>query len=123
MASVPPPVPPQSPIPAAPPRPVGAATGKDDPVSVLIPYKNPQALISYYVGIFALLPLIGIPLAFTSIVFGWKALKFRKLHPESHGTVHAWVGIGLSLFSFLYNIPIALGFVAAIYLGITEAYD
>lgn len=124
MSSVPPPVPPRSPIPP-PPRVADLAPGRsgDDPVSVIIPYKNPKALISYYTGIFALVPLIGIALAMASIVYGYQGLKFRKEHPGAHGTAHAWVGILVSAFSLLYNIPLLILFVFGIIVTITGTMD
>jgi hypothetical protein len=64
-------------------------------VNSLIPYKNPQALISYYLGVFALIPCLGIPLAIGAIILGILGLKYRKTHPTAGGTAHAWVGIVL----------------------------
>jgi hypothetical protein len=59
----------------------------------LIPYKNAQALWAYYLGIFSLIPFLGIPLAVAAIVLGIRGLLLANKHPESKGRVHAWVGI------------------------------
>ena len=65
----------------------------DDPVSVIIPYKNMPALVSYYLGVFSLIPCLGIPLAIGAIPLGIMGLKAAKANREAHGTAHAWVGI------------------------------
>lgn len=108
MASAPPPIPAGSPIPPPPPRPLsGAQSNQNDAVSYIVPYRNPKALIAYYLSIFALLPLIGLPLAIGAIILGAQGLAYRRAHPESHGTAHAWVAIGLAIVSMLYNVPMA----------------
>ncbi len=67
----------------------------DNPVSVVIPYKNPKALIAYYCGIFSLIPCVGIPLGIVALILGILGLKAANAHPSAHGKVHAWVGIVL----------------------------
>ena len=38
----------------------------DNPMSVVVPYKNPKALIAYYCAIFSLIPCLGLPLGIQS---------------------------------------------------------
>jgi len=64
----------------------------------LIPYKNPKALIAYYLGIGSLLIF---PLGFVSIVLGFMGLADRKRNPVIKGSVHAWIGIILGGLSIL----------------------
>ncbi len=78
-----------------PPRNEGDATGG------LIPYKNPHALIAYYLGIVALLPLIGLPFGIASVILGVMGLSRRKKNPIIKGSVHAWIGIVFGVFSML----------------------
>lgn len=68
-------------------RPEGDATGG------IIPYKNPYALIAYYCGLFALFPVLGLFLGIAGFVLGIMGLKHRARHPETKGSVHAWIGI------------------------------
>src|SRR5262245_53515655 len=73
----------------------------DDVGAGLIPYKNPQALSSYYLGFFALIPLIGILFAPVAVVLGLLGLRYSRQSPEAKGGVHAVIGLvlgGLSLF-------------------------
>lgn len=69
-----PPVVPQSPPPMAPPTQAGSVgVGQalsPDATGGVIPYKNPAALIGYYVGVFGLVPMLGVPLALAAIVLG-----------------------------------------------------
>ena len=74
-------------------RPSGISEG--DATGGLIPYKNPKALIAYYLGVGA---LVIFPLGFVSVVLG---LADRKRNPAIKGSAHAWIGIVLGGFSFL----------------------
>jgi len=65
----------------------------DNTLGGLIPYKNVQALFAYYLGVFSLIPCIGIPLGIAALVLGIRGLKYAKLHPETKGKAHAWAGI------------------------------
>lgn len=64
-----------------------------DPAVGAIPYKNPPALIGYYLGVLSLIPLIGFPLGIAAFIFGLLGLKKRKANPAIKGRVHAWIGI------------------------------
>lgn len=89
----------------------------DDPLTRLIPYKNGYALGAYYVGLAALLPLIGLPLGITALVLGILGVRHAKAHPEARGAVHAWVGIvlgaGLGLFWGVVTVLLGIGIVLA----------
>ncbi len=78
------------PPPAAPPT---AVQPPDNPMSVVVPYKNPKALIAYYLAIFSLIPCLGLPLGIAAFILGILGLKAAKAHPSAHGKVHAWIGI------------------------------
>jgi uncharacterized protein YqgC (DUF456 family) len=69
-----------------------AGTGGDATGGV-IPYKNPPALIAYYLGVFSLLPCIGLFLAIPALVLGIIGLMKRNANPAVKGSVHAWIGI------------------------------
>lgn len=86
---------PSASAPVYPPQNEGDATGG------LIPYKNPHALIAYYLGIVSLLPLIGLPFGIASIILGVMGLKKRKQNPIIKGSAHAWIGIVFGAFSLL----------------------
>ena len=66
---------------------------QNDPIANIVPYKNRMALISYYLGVFSIIPCLGVLLALASIPLGIMGLNFAKKHPDSKGTVHAWIGI------------------------------
>ena len=80
------------------------APASDSPVSVVIPYKNPKALIAYYFAIFSLIPCFGLPLGVAAFILGILGLKAAKAHPESHGKVHAWIGIILGGLCVIGNL-------------------
>ena len=100
------PAPPQQPWTSAPPPPSTppyAGSGGDAPLSGLIPYKNTNALVSYYLGIFSILPLIGLPMAIVALVLGIKGLKHAKANPAAKGGAHAWTGIITGVLFGLFN--------------------
>lgn len=83
-----------------------------DTASAIIPYKNPPALIAYYIGLLAFcmscIPIIGAVVGCTSLVLGIIGLRKRKADPRIHGSVHAWIGIVLGAFAILLSIGITV---------------
>ncbi len=77
------------------------STGVVDPSAqegpALIPYKNPAALVGYYLSIFSCIPFIGLILGPIAIFLGIRGLIQVSRHPERKGTVHAWIAITLGL--------------------------
>lgn len=107
--------PPPPPVPAAPMigPPVASSGGAFEAV---IPVRNGSALAAYYLGLFSLVPFIGVPMGVVAVVLGIKGLQFGKANPGVHGTVHAWVGIICGgfwalVYAFL-TVAIVLGAIA-----------
>jgi hypothetical protein len=75
----------------------------EDATGGLIPYKNPTALVSYYVGILSLIPVLGLVLGPTALILGVMGLRYAKAHPRARGTVHAIIGIVLGTLATLGN--------------------
>lgn len=65
----------------------------DPNYSGMIPYKNGKALLSYYLGLFSILPAIGMVLGIIALVLGVKGLSAAKAQPQIKGKGHAWAGI------------------------------
>jgi hypothetical protein len=63
------------------------------PMSGMIPYKNPPALIGYYVSIFALLPFVGVLFGIPAVILGIIGLRKRLKDPKVRGLAHAWIAI------------------------------
>jgi hypothetical protein len=91
-----------------PPMPVTAMSGDSSrdaaPLSGIIPYKNPPALMAYYFGVFALAPCLGLLLGPAAFVLGIIGLKRASRHPEQKGKVHAWIGILLGSLCSILNL-------------------
>ncbi|MBM4128248.1 MAG: hypothetical protein FJ247_13085 [Nitrospira sp.] len=97
-SSPPPPV-----MQTSPPPPV-----QGDSTRGLIPYKNSNALAAYYLGIFGLIPVLGLVMAIVAIGFGVSGLKKWKQNPIIAGSVHAWIGIILGVISVGYHALLIL---------------
>lgn len=102
-------------------QPVRAQSGQQSPVEGdatggIIPYKNPKALIAYYLGILSGLPLIGIPVGLAALILGIMGLRDRSRNPVIKGSVHAAIGIGCGGFFFVLwsvvAVIIVIGLVA-----------
>ena len=74
-----------------------SSASEGDATGGIIPYKNPKALIAYYLGIFSGLPIIGLPLGIAAFVLGIMGLRDRKRNPAIKGSIHAGIGIGCGL--------------------------
>lgn len=93
------------------PAPPPAAAGADYTFGGLIPYRNSRALWAYYLGVFSLIPFLGIPLGFAALVLGILGLKYAKAHPEARGKIHAWTGIILGgICGIGYTVGMAAAF-------------
>jgi hypothetical protein len=91
----------------APPPMQGDGTGG------VIPFKNPNALTSYYIGLFSLLPILSFVMGPAAIVLGIKGLRYAKTYPVVKGQVHAWVGIVCgTLWTLVYYSMLLLGLLA-----------
>ncbi|MGH7200611.1 MAG: DUF4190 domain-containing protein [Planctomycetaceae bacterium] len=98
-----PPPSPQPPYPYPPPNyQQGDATGG------LIPYKNGAALAAYYLGIFSLIPVVGILLGIPAVILGIVGLKRARENPHVKGGVHAWVGIVMGSLMTLLWLAVAV---------------
>jgi len=89
------------------PRTPPAATG--DATGGIIPYKNPAALIAYYLGVFSIIPCFGALFGIPAFILGIVGLAKRRKNPVIRGAVHAWIGIVVGgLMSLLWIVVIAL---------------
>lgn len=99
---IPPPLPTQGP---------GDATGG------LIPDKNRPAQAAYYLGVFSLIPLIGMVLGLAALVLGLEGLRLAARRPEVNGKVHAWVGIIVGGFFGVGYLSLIVQIIAAVVYG------
>ena len=86
-------------------------------MSVVIPYKNPKALVGYYLGLFSIMPVLGMILGPVALVLGVMGLRDRARNPEIHGMAHAIVALVVGGIGTLMN----LGIVTLIIIGITNS--
>lgn len=80
-------------LPTSSSRPDGQPQEEGDATGGLIPYKNPKALIAYYLGIFSVFPFVGI----AAFVLGIMGIRDCRRNPAIRGGVHAGIGIGCGL--------------------------
>ena len=85
-----------------------------DATGGVIPYKNPQALIAYYLGIASGIPIIGLPFGIAAFVLGILGLRARNRNPVIKGSIHAGIGIGCGCFFSILWIVAIVGMIAAI---------
>src|SRR5262245_51403513 len=81
---------------------------RSDGIEALIPYKNPKALLAYYLGVFALIPCLGLALGPAAMVLGVLGLKYRNQHPTAGGTGHAIAGIVLGTLVLLAHLAVGI---------------
>lgn len=109
---------PPNPYQATPPfeQPQRYPVNEGDGTGGLIPYKNPHALIAYYLGLFSLFPCLGLLLAIPAFILGIMGLQRVKANPVIRGTVHAWIGIIMGgLMTLVWSASILFLLIAAAY--------
>ena len=86
----------------------GHISSSNDAMATIVPWRNKCALIGYYLGIFGLIPILGVPLAMGGIILGGLGIRHWKNNHRSHGLVHSIVaivcgciGLGISLLLIL----------------------
>ncbi|MCH2161368.1 MAG: hypothetical protein MK085_05795 [Phycisphaerales bacterium] len=87
---------------AVPPRsPEGLGAGAPPPNAMdhVIPVRNGPALISWYLGVFSLIPFLGIPLGIAAIITGAIGLKKSKAANVKVGFWHGLLGMLLGILS------------------------
>ena len=70
-------------------------TAKTDATGGVIPYRNPPALIGYYLGVFSLIPypIVTCPMGVVAFLLGCAGLAYRARNKAARGSLHALVGI------------------------------
>ncbi len=98
-----------------PPVPGRPRNTQEEAVATVIPYRNPMALAAYYMGIFSILPLVGLFLGAAAFVCGILGLRHASRNEGAHGRAHAAIGIGCGglLFVVQLIIVVAVVFFAA----------
>ncbi len=85
----------QQPVQATPTYPQQAP--HDEAIATLIPYKNSPALIGYYMGVFGLIPFLGLPLSIAAVILGFIGLNKNKQNPQVKGKGHAITALILGI--------------------------
>ena len=80
----------------------------NEAMSTIIPWRNKYAIIGYYIGIFGLIPLLGIPLALCAIVLGILGIGQWKKNHRAHGLAHSIIAIGCGLLGTLITLGLIL---------------
>jgi GYF domain 2 len=86
----------------------------NDAVATIIPYRNPKALIAYYLGLFSLFPFLGFFLGVAAFILGLQGLGLARKHPETKGKVHAWIGVLCGGIFGLFNMLLILLLIVSI---------
>src|SRR5262245_55463443 len=85
-----------------------ATPPKSDGLVSLIPYKNSRALASYYLGIFSLIPVLGVFLGPAALILGTQGYEYARRRPEAQGKAHAVIGTALGALTTLANWGVVL---------------
>jgi hypothetical protein len=75
----------------------------DGAVSTIIPFHNGMALTAYYLGVFSIIPGIGLLLGPMAIIFGIVGLRRVRANPQIKGTGHSITGIVIGSLTTLAN--------------------
>jgi hypothetical protein len=91
-------------------QPIGSST--DSRAPALIPYKNPAALVGYYLSVFSLIPVVGAFLGLAAVGCGIAGRRAYRRDRRHGGAAHAWVAIILGSLTSLVNWGILIAAIA-----------
>jgi hypothetical protein len=105
------------PVEDVPARPVRRRKVRREPdaIETLIPYRNGKALAAYYLGIFGLIPVLGLLLGPLALIFGILGLSYSRTYPSARGGGHAIAGIVLGSLEIVGHIAIIILIVLGIF--------
>jgi hypothetical protein len=87
----------------------------ESPASALIPYKNPPALIGYYLAVFSLVPVLGVLAGIPAVICGIVGWRRRLRDPRVRGLAHAIIAVVLgSITTLVYSLVIVLMIIGSI---------
>ncbi|HEY7326578.1 MAG TPA: DUF4190 domain-containing protein [Gemmataceae bacterium] len=92
----------------------------DEAISTIIPYKNARALTAYYLGVFSLIPCLGLLLGPAALVLGILGIRYVKANPTAKGTGHAIAGIVMGSLTSLLNWGATLALIVAFIVGMKK---
>jgi hypothetical protein len=75
-------------------------------MSRVVPYKNPFGLIAYYLGIFSLIPVLGVCLGPVAILLGILGFVKSRSSRKAKGTGHSIAGVVLGLAGLFIMAPL-----------------
>ncbi len=79
----------------------------------MIPSRNPKALVGYYLGVFSIIPGIGLVLSIPAIVLGIMGIKAYREDNSRRGQTHAIVAIVIGSLTLLTYGTCLIGTIAA----------
>ena len=72
---------------------------------MIVPVGRPaSAIASGYLGLFGIMPMVGLPFSIGAIITGFVALKTLKNNPELSGAGRAWFGIICGILGTLFSL-------------------
>lgn len=83
----------------------------------VIPTRNPAALTAYYLGVFSLIPILGLVVGIPAMILGFLGVKAAMRQPQREGKGHAIAGLVLGSISSLLWGGVVLLFVFAAFTG------
>jgi hypothetical protein len=89
----------------------------DGRITKLIPYRNPKALIGYYLGFVGLIPLAGFPFGVAAMVLGIMGILDASADPHAKGRNHAIVALVLGIVSVTLCMQIGAATLMLLYLA------
>jgi hypothetical protein len=85
-------------------------------ISRLIPYRNPKALIGYYISFIGLIPLIGFPFGVAAIALAILGLRDEGANSKVRGSIHAVVALVFGILSVTLCLDIGILILIVLYI-------
>ncbi len=74
----------------------------------ILPRRNPVALFAYYLGVFALVPVVGLALGPLAVVLGVFGVRAARRKPKARGGGHAWAGVVMGVVAIVVSAVVLI---------------
>lgn len=85
---------------------IGFEESEFDYLGRIVPLRNPDALLGYYLGAISFIPILGLVVVYFAFRKGLSGIRKAKGNPSVPGLIHGWIAIVQGCLSIIFHLCI-----------------